>query len=83
MKMTFNQWGEPHGIAGRIKSNNPAQAKEEAKQILFYIEEVTPMGGRFELFQESHHTKEDVDKAKKWLRHNHDVVDIKVVKALV
>lgn len=83
MKMTFNQWGKPHGIAGRIKSNNPAQAKEEAKQILFYIEEVTPMGGRFELFQESHHTKEDVDKAKKWLRHNHDVVGIKVVQALV
>jgi hypothetical protein len=53
------------------------------RRILFYQEELTPQGGRFELFREPQHTDEDVNKAKNWLRHNHDVVGIKVVQALV
>ena len=83
MQCNFKDWGKPDGIAGKIKSWDPIESKKEAKQILFYKEDLTPLGGRFELFQEPHHTKEDVDKAKKWLRHNHDVVSIKVVQALV
>lgn len=83
MELTFKDWGNPHGIAGSIKSSNPEKSKEEAKKILFYQEELTPQGGRFQLFRETQHTDEDVNKAKNWLRHNHDVVGIKVVKALV
>ena len=83
MQLTFKDWGYPHGIAGSIKSNNPEKSKEEATKILFYQEELTPQGGRFELFREPQHTDDDVNKAKNWLRHNHDVVGIKVVKALV
>jgi hypothetical protein len=83
MQLTFKDWGSPHGIAGSIKSNDPKKSKQEAERILFYQEELTPQGGRFELFRESQHTDEDVNRAKSWLRHNHDVVGIKVVKALV
>jgi len=83
MQLTFKDWGKPHGIAGSIKSNDPKKSKQEAERILFYQEELTPQGGRFELFREPQHTDEDVNRAKSWLRHNLDVVSIKVVKALV
>ena len=83
MQLTFKDWGKPDGIAGSIKSKDPEKSKEEARRILFYQEELTPQGGRFELFREPQHTDEDVNKAKNWLRHNHDVVGIKVVQALV
>ena len=83
MQLTFKDWGKPDGIAGSIKSNDPEKSKDEARRILFYQEELTPQGGRFELFREPQHTDEDVNKAKNWLRHNHDVVGIKVVQALV
>lgn len=83
MQLTFKDWGKPDGIAGSIKSNDPKKSKKEAERILFYQEELTPNGGRFELFREPQHTDEDVNRAKNWLRHNLDVVSIKVVKALV
>lgn len=82
MQCSFKDWGKPDGIAGTIKSSDPQLSKEEAKKILFYKEELTPMGGRFELFKEPQHTDEDVNRAKNWLRHNQDVVSIKVVKSL-
>lgn len=37
-------------------------------------------GGLFTLFKEPHTTWEDIKQAKRWLRYNHDVVSIKVVK---
>ncbi len=42
-----------------------------------------PQGMRFELLKQAHHTEEDVKKAKQWLRSNHDVVGIYVIKEKV
>jgi hypothetical protein len=37
-----------------------------------------PGGAWFNLFREPHHTQEDIDKAKRHLRNERDVVSIKV-----
>lgn len=48
---------------------------------MFYNMHITgPQGARYELLKESHHTKEDINKAKAWLRHNFDVVKITIIK---
>jgi hypothetical protein len=39
-----------------------------------------PQGAKFELFRELHHTNEDIEKAKAYLRKNFDVVSIHIVK---
>lgn len=46
-----------------------------------YREDVTgPQGARYILFKEKHHTKKDLEKAKRYLKQNFDVVKIYVVK---
>lgn len=37
-------------------------------------------GMRYELFSEKHHTANDIDRAKKYLRANFDVVSIEIIK---
>jgi hypothetical protein len=64
----------PTALQEELSLSNPAQAKEEAKQILFYHRGSDSYREEdSNLFRETQHTEEDVDKAKKWLRHNHDV----------
>jgi hypothetical protein len=36
-------------------------------------------GAHFQLLKENHHTKADIERAKKWLRRNRDVVSIKLI----
>jgi|694.fasta_scaffold03908_21 hypothetical protein len=81
---TFQDWGKPDGIAGSIPSTRINEARKQAERILFYkMAMAHHNGGSFELFKEHQHTKEDVDKAKQWLKTNHDVVSITVVQELV
>lgn len=48
---------------------------------LFFNSHITgPQGARYELFRQSHHTNEDVAKAKRYLKRNFDVVSICVIK---
>lgn len=48
---------------------------------LFFNSYITgPQGARYELFRQSHHTNEDVEKAKRYLKRNFDVVSIRVIK---
>lgn len=82
MNITIKDWGIPDGIAGSIISDDPIIAIQEANKILFYKMGLSIRKGYFELLKESHHTDEDVNKAKEWLRKNHDVVSIKVFKKL-
>ncbi len=82
MNVRIKDWGMPDGIAGSIISDDPVIATKEANKILFYRMGLSIRGGYFELLKESHHTDEDVKNAEKWLRKNHDVVSIKVVKEL-
>lgn len=82
MSLFIKNWGTPHGIAGSIISDDPEIATMEAHRILFYRMGLSMRGGYFELLKESHHTNEDVDNAKEWLRKNHDVVSIKVTQEL-
>jgi hypothetical protein len=54
---------------------------DEIERNLFYRVYLTgPKGARFVLLREKHHTDEDVMIAKGWLRANHDVVQIEIVK---
>jgi hypothetical protein len=39
-----------------------------------------PQGAKFELFRELHHTNEDIEKAKAYLRRNFDVVSIHIIR---
>lgn len=79
--LSFENWGSPHGIAGHISSLCPDKATEEARKILFYRVGLSIRGGYFELLKEPHHTNEDVENAKRWLRINHDVVSIQIVQS--
>lgn len=81
MKVSFEGWGTPHGIAGHIPSLCPIKATEEARRILFYRVGHSVRGGYFELFRELHHTDEDVKNAKRWLRNNLDVISIQIVQS--
>jgi hypothetical protein len=38
-------------------------------------------GASFALFREPRHTDEDIDRAKRWLRNNRDVVTIHIYKS--
>ena len=68
-KMTLQEF-RPHGSTG---SGEPED--------FFYHEELTgPQGMRYHLFREKHHTSEMVEKAKRWLRANLDVVKIYIVE---
>jgi hypothetical protein len=50
------------------------------KNDMLYSEELAGPGGMvFYLFKEEHHTKEDIDKAKDYLRRNRDVVGIYII----
>lgn len=47
------------------------------KEDYLYSEEITgPQGARFTLFEERYHSKEDRDKATRYLKRNFDVVKI-------
>jgi len=63
----------PEGIAGSCEGLND----EQIKQILFYRSFVTGAdGARYELLKEKHHNAEAVTKAKQYIRHNFDPVQI-------
>lgn len=79
MVSSFEDWGQPHGIAGSITATTYEEYERQAKAILFYRMNVTYNGGLFELFREKHHSTENVQDAKNWLRRNQDVVAINVV----
>jgi hypothetical protein len=81
-KSTLKEWGTPHGIAGSIPSLDEKEATEQAQRILFYRMGLSIRGGYFDLFRETHHTDEDVKKAKNWLYINQDVVNIIVTQEL-
>jgi hypothetical protein len=47
---------------------------------MLYREDLAGPGGcAYQLFKESHHTDEDIKKAKAWLHYHHDVVKITIV----
>lgn len=48
----------------------------EGEDMLFHSDINSPDGATFTLFVEKHHTKEDVERAKRWLKKNRDVVRI-------
>ena len=63
----------PHGTTGDGNHSD-----------LFYHEEITgPQGARYHLFKEKHHTTEDVERAKNWLKINFDVVKIYITNDAV
>lgn len=67
--MTVKEFN-PIGVTGKGDSSD-----------MFYTMHVTgPQGARYELLQESHHTKEDIKRAKAYLRHNFDVIKITIIK---
>ncbi|TXG80311.1 MAG: hypothetical protein E6R13_08265 [Spirochaetes bacterium] len=48
---------------------------------MLYREDLAgPKGCAYQLLRESHHTDEDIKKAKAWLYYNHDVVSITIVR---
>lgn len=79
--MNFKNWGKPSGVAATINHHETDLKKleESYNKALFFKEWTTgPQGCRYELFVETHHTEEDVENAKKWLKNNLDVVKIYV-----
>ena len=55
---------------------------EETRNVLFYRSSITgPQGARYELLREKYHTGKDVEDAKKYIRHNFDVVSISILQA--
>lgn len=67
--MTLKEF-RPEGTTGEGDHND-----------MFYNSHVTgPQGARFELFQEEHHTKDDIKDAKSWLKRSFDVVKINIIK---
>jgi hypothetical protein len=83
MVYTIKNWGIPDGIAGTVISTEKNEAFREASKLLFYKMGLSIDGGYFELFKEKQHTKEDVEKAKNWIRKHHDVVNIKIVEEIL
>ena len=64
-----------------VEQFRPMNSTGPEKTDLLYREYITgPQGMRFELFKELTHTNEDVERAKKWLRSNQDVVSISIIK---
>jgi hypothetical protein len=59
----------------------PQDTTGEAYEDMFFRSYITgPQGARYELFHQKHHTNEDVEKAKRYLKRNFDVVSISVIK---
>jgi hypothetical protein len=77
---SFKAWGSPHGVTG---NTDPFDPKSDFSHDMFYRMGLSRNGAHFELFQEIHHTDEDIKNAKKWLRINQDVLSIVVVKEVV
>lgn len=47
---------------------------------MLYRSHITgPAGAHYELFKETHHTDEDIKRAKQFLRNNFDVVSIHLI----
>lgn len=51
----------------------------EHEDMYFRSHATGPQGMRYELFREEHHTHEDIERARKYLNTNFDVVSIDVV----
>lgn len=67
-KTTLQEF-KPHGATG-----------DGEERDMFYHEELTgPQGMRYHLFVEHHHTSEDIERAKAYLKRNFDVVKIYLV----
>jgi len=80
--ISFKEWGSPHGIAGQscYDGINKDEWEKQLSKIPFYKEYLTgPQGGRYEIFKEQHHSVDDINRAKQWLRNNLDVVSIEVI----
>ena len=59
----------------------PHDATGGEHEDLFFNSHITgPQGARYELFRQTHHTDADVEKAKRYLKRNFDVVSIRVIK---
>lgn len=56
---------------------------ENESDMLFKSDVTSPKGARYQLLKESHHTIKDLDKAKRYLRNNFDVVSIDIIKETV
>lgn len=56
--------------------------KGEEKDCFFKMYIDGPQGAKFEIFKDKHNTNEDIQKAKKWLYKNHDVVSVSIVSHL-
>jgi hypothetical protein len=70
---------KPEGISGELQEG---ATDKQAESILFYRSFITgAQGARYELLKESHHTEEDVNGAKQYLRRNFDTVSIHILTA--
>jgi len=52
----------------------------EKEDMLFSSYLTGPQGARYELLREKHHTNDDVNRAKTYLKRNFDVVKIYIIK---
>lgn len=64
-----------------VKELRPNGATGEKDSDMLYREDLAgPNGCAYVLLREKHHTDEDVQRARQWLRYHHDVVSITIVK---
>lgn len=69
---------KPEGVT---QSTGQILTHEQGKPEMFFRSYLTGMdGARYELFREKHHTPEDIQRAKRYLKNNFDCLTIEVIK---
>ena len=72
----------PTGVTQPDYNFHESESWNLQRQVLFSSYVTGPQGARFVLLVEKGHTPQDIEKAKQYLRTNHDVVSIKIEKEL-
>ena len=73
--MTLKQF-RPEGVAAKFE-----RVEKEPERCMFFTSYLTGLqGARYELFKEKQHTKEDIMRAKSYIRNNFDSLSIEIVK---
>lgn len=62
-----------------IEFNAEGSTGAEQSDMLYRSHITGPAGAHYELFKETHHTDEDIKRAKQYLRNNFDVVSIHLI----
>lgn len=77
--MTFNEFSKiSSGVATDIDPNDVLE--EDFKRFLLYSFDINgPDGAHYQIFKEPHHTKQDVQKAKNYIRQNFDPLSITII----